>query len=146
MKRRKKSKQQEIFTAGRTIALLSAILLGVSAFLPWGQSPHVTVNGMVGDGLITISIGILALLLLFIRKIPIIISLFLGLMGIMIGVVDFAAMYDTTKQIDGHVGAGLYFTVIGGIGIVLGTVVEMAEEKRKKLNLFYLDDDPLATK
>ena len=138
--------KEEVFTAGRTIALMSAILLGISAFLPWGQSPYVSVSGLTGDGLITVSIGILAFLLLFIKKISIWVSLMVGAMGFLVGMVDFFAMSDAVNQIDGTVGPGLYLTVISSIGIVIGTIVEIAEEKKKKLNLFYLDDDPLAKK
>ena len=58
-------KHKEIFTAGRTIALIGAIALAISAFLPWGKSAVVSVTGTNGDGLIQISVGILAFLLLF---------------------------------------------------------------------------------
>lgn len=135
--------KQRIFTAGRTIALLGAILLALSAFLPWGKSAYVSVTGMQGDGLIQISIGVLAFLLLFIKRITIWFSLFLGAVGLTIGTIDFAVMYDAIQKVtEGEVGIGLY-TTLGATGVlVFGTIVEILEERNKqfKKNLAYLDD------
>ncbi|MFH1533357.1 MAG: hypothetical protein ABID64_00290 [Nitrospirota bacterium] len=137
--------KQKIFTAGRIIALLGATLLAISAFLPWGKSAYVSVSGTGGDGLIQISIGILAFLLLFIKRITIWFPLLLGVIGLAIGIIDFAVMYDaiqSPKITEGEMGIGLYVT-IGATGvIVLGTIIEIFEERNKKLkkNLAYLDD------
>ncbi|NIA01808.1 MAG: hypothetical protein GWP15_00310 [Nitrospirae bacterium] len=134
----------KIFTAGRTIALVGATLLAVSAFLPWGKSAYVSVTGIGGDGLIQISIGILAFLLLFIKRITIWFSLLLGVAGLAIGIVDFVVMIDAIKKVtDGAMGIGLYTTLGATLGIVIGTIVEIFEERNKKLrkNLAYLDDE-----
>lgn len=136
--------KHKIFTAGRTIALIGAVLLAVSAFLPWGKSAHVSVTGIGGDGLIQISIGILAFLLLFIKRITIWFSLFLGVVGLAIGIIDFAAMYNAIQKVtEGEMGIGLYTTLGATAGIVVGTIVEIFEERSKKLrkNLAYLDDE-----
>lgn len=139
MKKHLKKLKQEIFTGGRTIALISTIFLGISAFLPWGKTAYVSVNGLSGDGVEIILIGVLAFLLLFIKKIPIWIPLFIGAIGLTIGIIDFEAMYQATKQISGEVGIGLYTVVISSFGIVIGTIIEIIEERKKKLNLFYFD-------
>lgn len=137
--------EQRIFTAGRTIALIGATLLAISAFLPWGESAYVSVTGVSesGDGLIQISIGILAFLLLFIRRITIWFSLFLGLVGLTIGIVDYVVMYDAIQKVtEGKMGLGLYTTLGATGGIILGTIVEILEERNRKLKkkLAYLDD------
>ncbi len=142
MKKHLKALRQEIFTGGRTIALISTIILGISAFLPWGKTEYVSVNGLSGDGVITISIGVLAFLLLFIKKISIWISLLIGAIGLTIGIIDFESMYQVTQQISGEVGIGLYMIVISSFGIVMGTIIEIIEERKKKLNLFYFDENP----
>jgi hypothetical protein len=134
----------KILTIGRTIAILSAILLGVSAFLPWGSSAYVSVDGMAGDGWITISIGLLAFILLFIKRISIWLSLFFGILALIIGIVDFNAMLKAIKLVtDGNMGMGLYTTLIASAGIVIGTIVEIIQERSKKLKkkLAYLDDE-----
>lgn len=136
--------KHKIFTIGRTIALVGAILLAVSAFLPWGKSAHVSVTGIGGDGLIQISIGILAFLLLFVKRITIWFSLFLGVVGLTIGIIDFVAMYNAIQKVtEGAMGIGLYTTLGATGGIVIGTIVEILEERNKKLrkNLAYLDDE-----
>jgi hypothetical protein len=137
-------KHKEIFTIGRTIALLGAILLAVSAFLPWGASAYISVTGTGGDGLITIAIGILAFLLLFIKRITIWFSLFLGAVGLTIGIIDFVAMLNATKLVvEGVVGIGLYSNMLASLGIVIGTVIEIFQERSKKMKakLAYLDDE-----
>lgn len=136
--------KHQIFTAGRIVALLGAILLAVSAFLPWGSSATQTVSGIGGDGLIQISIGILAFLLLFIKRITIWFSLFLGVVGLTVGVVDFVAMSNALPKVtEGEMGIGLYTTLVASLGIVVGTIVEIIQERSKRLqkNLAYLDDE-----
>jgi hypothetical protein len=136
--------KHKIFTAGRIIALVGAILLAVSAFLPWGSSATQTVSGMGGDGLIQVSIGILAFILLFIKRITIWFSLFLGVVALTIGVVDFVAMYKALpNHVDGAMGIGLYTTLGATAGLVAGTIVEIIQERSKRLrkNLAYLDDE-----
>lgn len=139
MKKYLKKLQQEIFTLGRTIALISTIFLGISAFLPWGKTAYASVNGLSGDGVEIILIGVLAFLLLFMKKVSIWISLCIGITGVIIGIIDFEAMYQATKPISGEVGIGLYTVVISSFGIVIGTIIEIIEERKKKLNLFYFD-------
>lgn len=134
---------EEIFTVGRSIALVSAIILAISAFLPWGYTDYVLVTGFAGkggDGLITVAIGILAFVLLFIKRLHLWVSLILGLIGLGIGAVDFYNMSLAVTKIAGAIGSGLYLTVLASAGIVLGTIVEFFEERKKK-NLFYLDED-----
>lgn len=136
--------KHKIFTIGRTIALLGAILLAVSAFLPWGKSATASVTGVGGDGLIQISIGILAFLLLFIKRISIWFSLFLGAVGLTVGIIDYTVMNEAVQKVlEGEVGVGLYTTLCASVAIVIGTVVEIFQERSKKLRkkLAYLDDE-----
>ena len=136
-------KHNKIFTLGRSIALISAVVLALSAFFTWGSNDYASVNGLVGDGMITVTIGILAFLLLYIHRVTIWISLIIGLIGLGIGIIDFYAMYIAAHSIDGTVGIGLYAVVLGSSGIVVGTIIEIVEERSKKLRdrLVYLDDE-----
>lgn len=128
------------------MALFGSMLLAISAFLPWGSTEYVSVNGLHGDGVYTVSLGVLAFLLLFIRRVPIFISFIFGAAGMAIGVIDMLAMAKATEPLSGSVGNGLYITVVSGFIVVLGVIIETILERKKKINLFYLDDDPLAEK
>jgi hypothetical protein len=121
----KKSKNIKLLNMGRVIALLSIILLIVSAFLPWGKTANVSVNGMTGDGFITISAGVIAFILLLIKKVPLWIPLILGIIVLTTGIIDYTAMRETVKEINGNVGIGLYGTILGGAGIIVGSVIAM---------------------
>ena len=130
---------KKILTAGRLIAILSAVVLAASAFFPWGYTENVSVSGITGDGVITIGIGILACILIFIKRAPLWLSLILGAAGLAIGIIDFQTMQEAVKEIEGFVGKGLHMTIIASIGIVVGTFVEIIEE-RARLGLLYLDE------
>ncbi len=136
----KKLTSEVVFTKGRGLALLFSVLLVASGFLPWGYTDNVSVAGLEGDGLITISIGVLAFLLLFVKRIALWVSLILGIIAFIVGVIDMTTMYRAVQAISGDVGSGIYLTLVSSAGIVLGVIVENFEEK-KKMNLFYVDEE-----
>lgn len=56
---------------GRLIAVISAVVLIIAAFLPWGSVLGLAVRGTEGDGVITIGLGIISIVLLLIKKVPV---------------------------------------------------------------------------
>lgn len=138
MKKHIQKFRKEILTAGRGVALASTLLLITSGFLPWGYTKYVSVAGTAGDGVIIIGIGVVAFLMLFFKKIHRWVSLICGIGGLVIGIIDFVAMRGAVSQFSGYVGTGLYLTVLSSLGVVVGIVIEIMQE-RKKMNLFYLD-------
>lgn len=96
-------------------------------------------TGIVGDGWIIIAIGILAFLLLFIKSVHVWISFALGVTGLIVGVMDFQAMSKITKIISGEIGSGLYLTIIASIGMVIGTAIEMYDDRKRRKNLYFAD-------
>ncbi len=121
--------------------MIFAIFLAFSAVLPWGYTDNVSVTGLEGDGLITISVGLLAFLLLFVKRVTLWISLILGIIGSTIGLIDLFSMKEAVQSISGHVGPGIYMTVLFSFGIMFCVLLEIAEERGKKLKLFYVDED-----
>lgn len=137
----KKTAHKKVFTRGRTAALLSAAALTVSAFLPWGYNENVMVTGLDGDGFIVIGLGILAFLMLFIKRIPIIINLVIAGMGLILGFTVYGDMYTATKIINGQIGIGIYLTITASILMILAVTVEIFDErKQRKQNLYYADE------
>ncbi|PKL36934.1 hypothetical protein CVV38_03545 [Candidatus Peregrinibacteria bacterium HGW-Peregrinibacteria-1] len=112
------------FGIGRIVALISAAVIIIGALLPWGlvqEIKHIT-YGYDGDGVITIPLAVIAIILLIIKKVPFWISLIIGLMVSAIGFIDYAAIADATAEI-GSVGIGMYLTIIGGIGLTIGALM-----------------------
>ncbi len=140
MKKHLKKVKEEIFTVGRGIVLVSAVFLVASAFMTWGYTSSASVTGLAGDGTITRLIGITAFLLVFVKRVHILFSLLLGFICLGISVNSFIELKPVLESFSGNVGNGLYITILASVGLMHGTVVEIIEEKRKKLKLFYLDD------
>ena len=116
----------------KIIIAISAILLIVAAFLSWGATPSFEATGLSGDGLITIGVGVVAIILLIIDmiyRVPAWIPLILGIIALVIGGVDFNAMLGTVEKFDGKVGMGLYLTVIASAGIILGSIIDLVRNR-----------------
>ena len=138
----RKENTQSILTIGRTIALVSAILLIVSACMKWGhilnEEVYAFARGYEGDGKITIILGLFAFILLFIRKIPIWVSLILGIAALAVGVVVLNSINDAIRtSSDFGANAGIYLSLIASAGIIVGSIVEMVRKNKDKC--FYLD-------
>ncbi len=118
------------YSTWRTAGLVSTIILGLGAILPWGYVYSEKVGGLDGDGNIILGIAILALVLLLIKKVPIWISLILGLLAMTIGIIDIIEIYKVTKDFaTSRIGEGMYITIIGSAGLVVGTIAEMSQKK-----------------
>lgn len=109
---------------GRMISLVSSIILAVAAFLPWGVLQATTISGINGngDGLITIAIAVLVFLALFIKRIPIAVTLVLGLIGLTVSIVTFIQIGNAANQTGAEIGIGIYLSILAALGIVIGTV------------------------
>ncbi len=139
MKGKKKRLHHKIFSVGREIALVSAVLLIISAFLYWGHTPTASLRGIEGDGKITIILGLLAFIFLFIRRISLLISLALGLLALAIGIVVMVEVCKVVNEVPGtKTGIGLYTGIVASLGIIVGTIGDMLRKRKDKL--FYLDE------
>lgn len=100
------------------------------------------VTGLDGDGFIVIGLGILAFLLLFIKRVPIIVNLIIAGIGLFLGFTVYGGMYTATKIINGQIGIGIYLTITASILMILGIIVEILHERKKrKQNLYYADEE-----
>ncbi len=121
---------------GRIIGLISAVVLGIGSVMPWGENIAGTVNGLDGDGVITLGIAIIAIVLLLIKKVPLWIPLVLGVLAAAIGIIDLSNMSDVNQELglelEGNpfaelakveVKAGLYVLIAGAIGLIIGPIV-----------------------
>lgn len=117
------------------VATVSAILLIIAVFLPWGSSANASILGIDGkDSIITIGIGLLALALLLIKNVSNVIPLFLGLLALAVGGYDFYKMNIITGTLHGEVGIGLYLTIVASVGVVIGSTIDIIRKrKRSKL-------------
>lgn len=135
--------QKPSLSLGRLIGLAGAALLAIGAFLPWGKIMGIIeAKGIDGDGKITLGIGIIAIILLLIKKAPLWISLILGVVALAIGGYDFYAMTTVDKELGLElaelaelakvtVGSGLYLTVLGGLALTVGPIVGYVQGKKE---------------
>lgn len=128
---------------GRNLALFSALIIGVSTFTPWGSAlvtdvsgasevAKVSILGIEGkDGALILGLTIIAFILLLIKKVPIWIPLIIAIGTLAVSVIDFYSLGETTKQLQGDLGSGLYLGILGSIGIVVGAIVQIVQEQKK---------------
>ncbi len=116
----------------KMIAMLGALVAIVAAFLTWGITSLATVKGTDGDGTITAVLGGLAILFLWIQKIPAWLSALFGLAIAAVGVIDFTNMKDAVAldPQNGSVGLGLYLTIAGGLVLLAGAAWQFSQNRK----------------
>jgi hypothetical protein len=113
---------------GRLLVLFSSIVMGISAFLPWGKIMETSVKGVQGDGKITFVIAILIFLLTISKKIPLWIFLILGLTAGVTGIVDLFAMSIITEATQVVTAIGIYLTIASAVLMIIGVLRQAAEK------------------
>lgn len=121
--------------AGRYVSMISALVLAIAAFLPWGNALGFAVSGWNGDGKITFGLALLALLALSIKRLPLWISFALAFMASSIGAIDLYNMglQNTPANEFGitiSAGIGLYLTLVAGLVAILGIIYQRKLENK----------------
>lgn len=130
--------------SGRYAAMAGALVVMVGSFLEWGTADGITYMGMDSDGRFTFTLGLIALLALFIKRIPLWLSIVLGVIIEVLGVIQsvninagiaelkglFASSL-TGPQITGSIGIGVYLTIVGAALIVFGGLFQWLKNRRK---------------
>ena len=129
-----KKEKKLLFEVEEIIVGLSAIALMISVFLPWGIASGYSASGWGGDGKLLICFGAIALILLIvdqIYKISAWIPLFLGLVALAFGIIDFQAMEKAVTTFEGKVGSGLYTAIVASAGIAIGSIIDLIRNRKK---------------
>ena len=129
---------------GRYAAMVGALLVIVGAFLPWGRVNDVVITGLEGDGLITLIGAIIILLILFIKRIPLWISMLIGLLMVGIGIAQTFSISEKIDEIksvfassligpniDGRIDFGVYLTIVGSTIIIFATLIQWIKTLKK---------------
>lgn len=127
---------------GRNLAMFSALMIGVSTFTPWGSALVTDVSGANGaiqvsilgiegkDGALILGLTIIAFILLLIKKVPIWIPLIIAVGTLMVSIIDFYSLDETTAELQGSVGSGLYLGILGSVGIVAGAIIQIVQDRK----------------
>lgn len=127
---------------GRNLAMLSALIIGVSTFTPWGsalvtdvtgasEAAKVSILGIEGkDGALILGLTIIAFILLLIKKVPIWIPLVIAIGTLTVSIIDFYSLDETTTELQGSVGSGLYLGILGSVGIVAGAIIQIVQDRK----------------
>lgn len=129
---------------GRYAAFLGAILVIIGAFLPWGKVNDVITTGLDGDGVLTLIGAVVIFIMLFIKKIPLWVSM---IVGILIGAIGIAQTFSISEKIseiksmfassligpniNGRIDFGVYLTIVGAAFIVFGTFIQWIKNRKK---------------
>jgi len=128
------------FSRGEQLAIGSAAVVVIAAFLPWISASilgtSVTVNGIDGDGVITLGMAVVAGVLVVARQWDRINRALVGVLGGLIAALALYYVVDPTTGIEGgdvaaelareavSPGIGLYLTALGGVGLVIAAVLD----------------------
>ncbi|GAA5155284.1 hypothetical protein GCM10023340_40170 [Nocardioides marinquilinus] len=138
-----------VSSAGRLpgwVVVGSAALVCLSAFLPWVTLGGESFSGIGGDdvggakdGVITLALGIVALLAGLGRALVkrsgglqvtcSIVALLMGLLVALVAVIDIADVSDLGDVLDVGVGIGLWLTLVGGIVLAVGGVWALVKRR-----------------
>ena len=127
------AERRKLLEIEQIIGIISAALLIIAAFIPWGITNEITLLGIEGnDSKITIAIGLIALVVLLVRKIPTIIAQILGIAALLTGFYDYQQMAIATSQMGGTVGPGLYMTIFAANAIIVCSVIDIIRNRKAK--------------
>lgn len=131
---------------GRNLILLGGFTMAVAAFLPWGEVASVSVSGIKGDGVITLIVGLLSILIVFVKRLPVWMVIITGVIGAIVAIIDISEMSKTINSVASvlgssnqdyaftkvtGVGIGLYTTLIASILIIAGGLIKQFQKQRK---------------
>lgn len=107
------------------VFLGSVILLLIGSFLPWAKLGPIGVSGMEGDGVITLVLSIIAIIIYFIlKKKPMIVKISTIIIGILSAIIAFVTVVNISEVPFGSVGSGVIVTIIGGIGLTVSAFLK----------------------
>jgi len=129
---------------GRNIALISALVIAVGSVLPFAGLKDMKIYGLEVDGKITLFLGTLIIISLLFKKIPKYISGVLASLTLVLAAFDYTKLSETTSSIKEtasnpymtdvaatiQMGSGLQLIMIGAVGVIVGFVIHMIQNKR----------------
>lgn len=112
------------FSTAEVIGIVSAIVAGIAAFLPWVtagmEAGPVSVSasgtGIEGLGLLTLVLAVAAVAIILLGSFDGQGSIATAIVGVIIGIVALWKIVDISGA--ASPGVGLYLTVLGGLGLV----------------------------
>ena len=109
---------------GRTIGIVSAVLLGTTAFLPWFDDIKI----WSAHGETVFYLAIVSIILFLIRKIPPHVPFVLGCIALYEG---YKSLLDTATN-GSEVSIGMHLSLIAALGIAAGAIVQIVKDRNKR--------------
>lgn len=116
------------FSKAEGLGLVSALVIGIAAFLPWitagVEAGPIDVSasstGIEGLGLLTLILAVVAVAIVLVMSFESQGSVATGIVGVLIGIVALWKIVDISGA--ASPGIGLYLTVLGGLGLVVAGI------------------------
>ncbi len=106
-------------TKKEMVVLIGAILIIIGSTLPWGTAFGLEVSGLEGDGVYTLILGIVSIILLALVSWESGNKIGQPILGIIVIVIAGNVFLDVRDIPFVSVGLGLYLTILGGIILLL---------------------------
>lgn len=102
------------------VFLASVALLVIGAFLPWVNMGLFSVSGVEGDGVITLILAIIAIIIYFtLKKKPKVVKITTIIAGAVSLIITFVSFSNIGELPFGSFGGGLILTAVGAIGLII---------------------------
>lgn len=116
------------FSTAEVLGLISAIVAGIAAFLPWMTAGveagpidvSASSTGIEGLGLVTLVLAVVAVAIVLVMSFEAQGSIATGIVGGLIGIVALWKIVDVSGA--ASPGIGLYLTVLGGLGLLVAGI------------------------
>ena len=130
---------------GRNITLFSALILIIGSVLPVAGFKNISVYGLEGDGRITVTLGLLIIASTFLKKIPKYTNTIFAALALALATFDYSKLHESTSAIKStvstntymidvastiEIGYGLQLVILGAIGAIAGSIIDLIQNKR----------------
>ncbi len=130
---------------GRNITLFSALILIIGSVLPVAGFKNISVYGLEGDGRITVTLGLLIIASTFLKKIPKYTNTIFAALALALATFDYSKLHESKSAIKStvstntymidvastiEIGYGLQLVILGAIGAIAGSIIDMLQNKR----------------
>ena len=116
---------------------LSALLVIFAAFMPWAKLGFIKASGTDGDGVITLVLGLIVgvIVLVTLQRANVLAGFSIAAAGALVVIIATYDIVNISNQVNDpdnpfassvSVGEGLYATLVGGIGLIVGGLMTVA--------------------
>lgn len=102
----------------------SIVLIVIGSFLPWASMGVFSVSGIEGDGIVTLLLAVVAVVVYFaLKKKPTVVSVVVAIIGVLSLIITIISYYNLGELELASPGGGLIMATIGSIALIVSGIL-----------------------